>query len=162
LSGFVQNAHEAEGGMTRGMVDYQPKYQQAYGGAISSQRPAYLEVQDRGDNGGRRVISGYIGGSAGPGEVMMNERPLHEVDLEVTFDRLRGTVGRRRFDLSARGADLVGSFEQSGKRVPFVVRDLGALWSLTPADQAAILPLMLSCDTDTRIIQVVDLRTTQL
>jgi hypothetical protein len=31
LSGFVQNAHEAEGGMTRGMVDYQPKYQQAYG-----------------------------------------------------------------------------------------------------------------------------------
>jgi hypothetical protein len=162
LSGFVQNAHESEGGMTRGMVDYQPKYQLFYGGGISSQRPAYLEVQDRGDYGGRRIISGYIGGSAGPGEVQMNDRPMHEVDLEVTFDRLRGVVGRRRFDLSVRGGDLVGTFEQAGKRVPFAVRDLGALWSLTPADQAAILPLMLSCDTETQIIQVVDLRTSRL
>ena len=43
-------------------------------------------------------------------------------------------------------------------KLPFRVRGRGALWSMPPADQAAILPFVITCISDERkLVQDVDL-----
>jgi hypothetical protein len=56
------------------------------------------------------------------------------------------------------GDDLVGYFTMYGKKVPYIVRGADELWSMPAAVQGAILPLLLTCTEERRVIQNVDLR----
>jgi hypothetical protein len=56
------------------------------------------------------------------------------------------------------GDDLVGWFTMYGKKIPYVLRGADELWSMPAAAQAAVLPLLLTCTEETRLIQHVDLR----
>jgi hypothetical protein len=95
-----------------------------------SMRPLILTVADR--QGVRHIM----GGGA---------------DLELTPTSLRGSITMRshyrKFFLQAEGDDeLVGEIESFGMRFPFVVRGRRALWAMPAIDQAALLPLMLTCN----------------
>jgi hypothetical protein len=45
-----------------------------------------------------------------------------------------------------------------GNKVPFIVHGADELWSMPAAAQAAILPLLLTCTEETRVVQRVDFR----
>jgi hypothetical protein len=63
---------------------------------------------------------------------------------------------RDRIVLSGDAAD------QHGNKMPFVLRGAQQLWAMPAAAQATVLPLLLSCTEPTRVIQVVDLRQSDL
>ena len=68
------------------------------------------------------------------------------VDLHVSPDGLRGRVALRNYQLTATEDDTYAGEMQTGDRkVRFIVFGKSALWSMPPADQAALLPLRLSC-----------------
>ena len=68
------------------------------------------------------------------------------VDLSVSPSLLRGRLGQRFFDLHATKDDTYeGQVKISGWTYPFTVKGRSRLWTMPAADQAAILPLMLTC-----------------
>jgi hypothetical protein len=68
------------------------------------------------------------------------------LDLLMSPERLHGRISYRRFDLQATEDDsYVGEMWVADEKYRFVVFGKSALWSMPPADQAAILPFMLSC-----------------
>jgi hypothetical protein len=127
--------------------------------------PAHLEVRD---SDGARHISGGVGaeidsfvGMTGTKaadkftdsdwDIGENGSPFapvdHRVDIRFDTGSLHGRVARREFDLRSDGKDaLAGTVTENGMRYGFVLRGMSHLWSMPAADQAAVLPIMLSCD----------------
>lgn len=75
---------------------------------------------------------------------------VNGVELVLSPQAIDGTfvraIGVRTLHLRARGDDsLYGTFAIFGWEFPFLVRGAHLLWSMPAEDQAAILPLMLTC-----------------
>jgi hypothetical protein len=103
-----------------------------------SQLPVRFDVRD-GRQG--RVILGSIGDHVNPVEIHLTRDAIHADigwrrytldQLDVANDELRGTVHM----VSWYGQDI---------DEPFVVRGMSRLWAMPAADQAAVLPFMMSC-----------------
>jgi hypothetical protein len=124
LSGFVQPANQATG-YTRG---YQP---------------AHLEVRDE---AGQRHIFGSVGDDMSS-NLVPHDRPSKVIDFSLGGGGLHGQIASRRFELSHSDSDTLSGTVQisTGDVLPFELRGLSAVWAMPPADQAAIIPFMLSC-----------------
>lgn len=119
-----------------------------------------LTVRDRAADA-ERDIFGVVGDA--PEAAMRTMTPnSHGINLKLTRDAIRGTVGTRAFDLRARGDDYVGTLLMQDAHIPFVLRGAAELWAMPAAAQATILPLLLSCTEQTKVIQLVDLRQSDL
>ena len=73
-------------------------------------------------------------------------------DLALTPTSLTGGITYqrhyRKFFLDHVDGDrLVGEIESNSEHVPFVVEGLRELWEMPAMDQAALLPVLLSCNT---------------
>jgi hypothetical protein len=129
-------------------------------GLQSRTRPMHLEVFDR---RGERSIRGSIGDEIGemfhsinflhgaPGTDGEVGAPYyarsHTIDFAFSSSRLYGHVGTRVFDLHADGNDnLVGTVIMRAKPLPFILAGVNELWSMPPSDQAALLPMLLTCE----------------
>ncbi|MCU1278624.1 MAG: hypothetical protein JWM53_2170 [bacterium] len=162
VTGFATNIHSRGDEMSLVIVN-STTGQRTWVSGQGDSRPVSLEVRDTASNGaGERLIRGTIGetdGGVDPLSVQLLRNPvMHTVDLHLTADSLTGDVGTRRVDLRRANDDLLGYVEIYGHKVPFVVRGAGELWGMPAAAQAAILPLLLTCTTDTKLVQVVDFR----
>jgi hypothetical protein len=137
----------------------------ASGGSMRRPLPAQIEVRD---SAGRRAMFGTIGLqidtiSSLKGVQVTDSKladdwilgdtgsPLmpqaNGIDIAFNTSGLSGTIASRHYDLRADGADnLVGTMTVEGEKHEFVLRGVSGLWSMPVADQAAILPIMLSCD----------------
>src|SRR5204862_5185244 len=68
------------------------------------------------------------------------------VDLMVGRDGVAGRVGYRAFLLKQDGDKVTGQVRINDTRLAHAtVNGWDALWALPPADQAAILPALLTC-----------------
>ena len=86
-------------------------------------------------------IAGLLGTVAG---VAAARSPV--VDLRISPETLHGRISFRYFQLTATEDDsYVGEMRIGDDKYRFVLFGKSALWSMPPADQAALLPLMLSC-----------------
>jgi hypothetical protein len=124
----------------------------------------HLEVRDKhrerriqgsiGDDIGEMFTSlhGTSGGMGSPSNVVGDvgvpwNVKSHTIDFAFSTAELHGTIGSRRFDLHTGGDnDLVGTVILGGKSLPFVLRGVSELWSMPASDQAAILPMILTCE----------------
>jgi hypothetical protein len=68
-----------------------------------------------------------------------------EVRLNLFANRLEGVIGRCSYNLRQDGDALVQDFRASSYPMHLQINGLDALWQMPPADQAAILPLVLQC-----------------
>jgi hypothetical protein len=123
-------------------------------------RPVELEVRDIVERGvSQRRIRGSIGEMEEISEQTGGRNPPgHSVDLRFNREQLSGDVALRRYDMHRVGDNLVGHFTMYGKKVPYIVYGADELWSMPAPVQAAILPLLLTCTEETRMIQRIDLR----
>lgn len=117
-----------------------------------------IEVRDQRERDGAvaRRISGTVGGVARDLDeaVHLGQPPRHGIDLEISRDSLRGHVGLRDLDLHAHDDELDGTMTIAAQKLPFRLRGWGAVWAMPAADQAAILPFVLTCVADdTHLIQ---------
>lgn len=119
----------------------QPQYQSV--GHEYIQLPAHIEITDR---DGHRHVGGSIGDDFGSNFVA-HDRSSKVIDFSLGSDGLHGQIASRFFDLAIADADtLAGTMMIStGEKLPFELRGLSSVWSMPAADQAAILPFMLSC-----------------
>lgn len=106
-------------------------------GFIDGGHPTELVVRDA--NGARR-ITGNLGDLG--------------VDLSLTGDHLEGHAGLRVVSLSLESGALVGFLRQPNPAapggdkegvIPAKLDGRDALWGMPPADQAALVPLLLAC-----------------
>lgn len=123
-----------------------------------SEYASRIEVRDHAERGGvvDRRISGTVGATGRDLADALNfgRPPRRAIDLELTRDRLRGHVGLRDLDLRAHDDTLEGTMTIAEQKLPFRIRGWGAVWSMPAADQAAILPFVLTCVADgTHLIQ---------
>jgi hypothetical protein len=120
----------------------------------------YVEVSDRPDKdgGSARHFLGKTGDDDLDAGLIFGIPPRRQIDFVMGQTWLRGRVGRRTFDLHEDADRLVGTMSIVGNKVPFVLDGWGAVWAMTPADQAAILPFMLTClYDDVHLVQHVNL-----
>jgi hypothetical protein len=135
-------------------------------------KPSRIVVRDSKTSAGLvRTIEGSIGGADAPEfsgfedgrnaiiAAAATAGPRHhEIELRLAYDTISGKAGFREFDLHAQGDFYEGTMTFSGHKLPFRVRGRGALWSMPAADQAAILPFVITCVQDERrLVQEVDL-----
>jgi hypothetical protein len=136
-------------------------------GIQSRTRPMHLEVRDKyrerriqgsiGDDIGEMFTSlhGMMGGIGSPSSVVGDvgvpwNAKSHTIDFAFSSSQLHGTIGSRRFDLHAGGDNnLVGTVMLGGKSLPFMLMGVNELWSMPASDQAAILPMLLTCEDAT-------------
>jgi hypothetical protein len=135
------------------------------GGLNRIYQPAHIEVRDV---GGQRHIRGSVGEDMGsltltapnmlPSKMMKSswgrtpqplahDRPSKVIDFALDSGGLHGQIGSRLFALTDVGNDtLAGTVKVStGEVLPFELRGMSSVWSMPAADQAAILPFMLTC-----------------
>jgi hypothetical protein len=154
-------------------ADYRGRYMQLTGfyepndGSLHTTNQVQLEVRDY---GGERHIRGSIGagqvptigwagilsgtGGHGAGRIM-GDFGVHDrdriIDLSYNSGRLYGSLNGQRFALEVDGDDaLVGTVTGAGNVREFALRDVSRLWALPVADQAAVLPMLLSCKFNQR------------
>jgi hypothetical protein len=110
---------------------------------VRIQIPAHLEVRDV---DGHRHITGSIGDDMGT-LLIAHDRASRVIDFTLGADGLHGQVGSRLFDVARVDAEtMVGTVTIStGEVLPFEMRGISQMWSMPAADQAAILPFMLTC-----------------
>ncbi len=112
-------------------------------GSPKADNPIRLEVRDRASAGGgeRQVHGTTFADLTGPYGPLV-------IDYRYNRDGLSGTIGYRRYDLR-RDADgrLRGTMIIAGQTLPFELDGIDDLWSMPAADQAALVPLMMSCAT---------------
>jgi hypothetical protein len=145
----------------------QPAYQAV--GHENIQLPAHIQISD---GNGHRHMEGSVGDDFGTNFVA-HDRSAKVIDFSIGSDGLHGQIASRFFDLSLADPDtLAGTMRIStGEVLPFELRGLTAVWAMPAADQAAIIPFMLSCSQvdegrhmegvtteTTRPLQVVDFR----
>jgi hypothetical protein len=112
-------------------------------GSIDNRVPAAVDV---GDDHGMRHFTGNLGGLA--------------VDFIAGPGGMQGHVGIRVFALDAAADDryegtvlIPRERALSDQRIGLHVRGREALWAMPPADQAAILPAVLTCgNTQNRML----------
>jgi hypothetical protein len=106
-------------------------------GFVDGDHPSAIAIRDE---GGARRITGNIGNLG--------------VDLTLTGSHLEGHAGLRVIAMTQADDQLVGFMrlpnvwdEQAGRNavVKATLDGRDALWRLPPADQAALIPLVLSC-----------------
>jgi hypothetical protein len=103
---------------------------------VAPQTPLQIEARDR---NGLRAINGVF-----LGQDLNYNRP--GFDLQFSSGALVGSVGLRRFDLRRDGDDrLRGTMSLAGYDYDFAIDGIDELWRMPVADQAVLLPLMLSC-----------------
>jgi hypothetical protein len=101
----------------------------ALDGHIDGPVPSHIDVRE---DGNARTFIGQIGGA--------------KVALTLLADSLTGTVGRREFNLTMQGDQMVGLVHIEGiGSVPAIVHGVQALGDMPAADQAAVLPSLLTC-----------------
>ena len=164
VSGFATNIHST-GDQLSIVVVNTTTGETAFVSGQGDQRPVALEVRDvadRASGAAVRVIRGTIGEAGGATDPLamhlMRTPSAHEVDLQLGRDRLSGDVGLRHVDLRRSDDDFIGHVEIYSRKVPFVIRGADELWCMPAAAQAAILPLVLTCTAEARLVQRVDLR----
>ena len=110
---------------------------------LRTHQPAHMQVRDA---EGRRHFQGSVGDDMG-GLFIPHDRASKVIDFEIDSGGLKGQIGSRLFDLAAAGDDvLAGTVKIStGEVLPFELRGLSSVWAMPAADQAAILPFMLTC-----------------
>ncbi len=102
-------------------------------GFIDSQLSANLEVRDV---EGERVITGNLGASAG----------VAAVELHISQAGLRGRVGQRAFLMEIDGDRYVGKLRINDTRIAdATIEGREEFWKMPAADQAAVLPALLTC-----------------
>ena len=102
---------------------------------------AYIRVRDRWSlDGGQRDFTGAVGRSTRAADP---SSPV--VDFTLSQSSLRGRIGRRYYNLRAKGDSYVGIVNLAGAPFPFELKGRSRLWGMPAADQAAILPLMMTC-----------------
>ena len=150
-----KNAHPMPGGPSSGVVasggailgricgvdiNYDVKHKGDHifiNGVVSGSTSQYNANITVRDVNGVRLITGDFGAQAGYGAI----------DLQVTDTEITGRVGRRRFKLKAEGDQLVGHLNwSSDHEAPVQVNGYAAMRELPPADLAAILPPLLTCN----------------
>lgn len=114
-------------------------------GSIDNRTDAAIDVAD---DGGMRHFTGHLGGLA--------------VDFIAGTGGMQGHVGIRVFAVEATASNdyrgdmrIPGMFDPGGGKqsIGITVQGRDALWSMPPADQAAVLPAILTCgNTQHRII----------
>lgn len=105
-------------------------------GSIDNQMPAAIDVSEQ---GGVRHFTGNLGGLG--------------VDFTLAPDAMQGHVGIRVFALEPAGGNYHGYMRVPGtldvnggkQRVGVLVRGREALWAMPAADQAAVLPALMTC-----------------
>jgi hypothetical protein len=107
------------------------------------QQPAHMEVRDM---GGRRHFQGSVGDDIG-GLFIAHDRSSKVIDFSFDSSGLHGQIGSRMFDLGAATDDVMSGTVRisTGEVLPFELRGVSSVWSMPAADQAAILPFMLTC-----------------
>jgi hypothetical protein len=117
-------------------------------GSVDNRMPAAIDVSQ---TNGQRHFTGNLG-------------PL-AVDFVATPDGMQGHVGIRVFAIEAQGDTYRGFMRIPGlydvdnqkQRLGVIVAGKEALWSMAPADQAAVLPAIFSCSSaQFRIIDGLD------
>jgi hypothetical protein len=117
-------------------------------GSIDNQIPAAIDVSQA---NGQRHFSGNLG-------------PL-AVDFVATPEGMQGHVGIRVFAIEANGDAYHGFMRIPGlldveggkQRLPVTVAGQQALWSMAPADQAAVLPAIFTCGSmQFRVVDAID------
>jgi hypothetical protein len=154
-------------------AEYRGRFMQLTGfyepndGARHTTNQVQLEVRDY---GGERHLRGSIGAGQVPtigwagilsgisgdahgriiGDFAVHEGD-HLIDLTYNSGRLYGSLNGQRFALQVDGDDaLSGTVTVAGNAHDFTLRDVSRLWALPVADQAAILPMLLSCKFNDR------------
>ncbi|HEX2571661.1 MAG TPA: hypothetical protein VH877_19025 [Polyangia bacterium] len=124
--GFVASADEIErGSQARSLI-------------------ANIRIQDRWSlDGGMRDFTGSVGRTAEGADDLTNRSPVVDFTLSQTI--LRGRIGVRLYNLRAKDDAYEGVMVLAGKPYQFKLKGRGRLWSMSAADQAAVLPLMMSC-----------------
>lgn len=152
-------------------ADYRGRYMELAGfyepndGSVHTINQVQLEVRDY---GGQRHIRGAIGAGQIPvigwagrlagadghgGGRTLGDFAAHEgdraIDLSYNSGRLEGWVNGERFALHADGDDtLAGTVTAAGIARDYVLRGVSGFWSMPAADQAAVLPMLLTCRLD--------------
>jgi hypothetical protein len=119
----------------------EPTFQSA--GTPATTQPAHMEVRDEPMV---RHFRGSVGDDIG-GLFIAHDRPSAVIDFTLGRDSLHGQIGSRRFALEAVDDDTLSGTVVIANAAPrpFLVRGISAVWAMPPADQAAILPFMLTC-----------------
>jgi len=152
-------------------ADYRGRYLELAGfyepndGSVHTINQLQLEVRDY---GGQRHIRGAIGagqipvvgwvgrlaGADGHGAGRtIGDFAAHEgdrvIDLSYDTGRLEGWVNGERFALHAEGDDaFAGTVTVGGSARDYVFRGVRGFWAMPAADQAAVLPMLLTCKLD--------------
>jgi hypothetical protein len=166
VSGFATDSHSGVDNVTETVLDWHhrtcsPPRAVGLNGGQSDSRAVALEVRDTvsGEGVGERRVRGTIGEAEGfEAAPAFHSLPSHAVDIRFNREQLSGEVGQRTYEMRRRGDDLVGYFTMYGKKVPYILRGADELWSMPAAAQAAVLPLLLTCTEETRVIQHIDMR----
>lgn len=116
-------------------------------GFLDGRRPVDLSVHVHED--GTRAITGSLGRSV----------RTSKVELQLGAEELTGQIGLRRFDLDAEGDSFQGEMTYITCSGPgpcaapvqelsteAVIQGREQLWRMDPAEQAALLPLLLTCN----------------
>jgi hypothetical protein len=154
-------------------ADYRGRYMELAGfyepndGAVHTINQVQLEVRDfggerhlRGSIGAGQVpVIGWVGllaGQDGHGAGRtIGDFAVHEgdrvIDLAYNSGRLYGRLNGQLFALRDDGDDtLAGTVTVDGVAREFSIRGVSRLWALPVADQAALLPMLLTCRLDQR------------
>ena len=116
---------------------------------VGIQLPAHIEVTDV---GGRRHMEGTIGVDFGS-NVSVDDRPSEIIDFSLGADGLHGQIASRYFDLAVADADTLARHHVTASPPARGCAELlravcaAGVGHATAADQAAILPFMLSCSS---------------
>lgn len=99
-------------------------------GQLDTDQQAQIRVADE---SGQRSFTGSLGS--------------HAVDLRLRSNQIIGRVGPRYVDLKQDGEAFSGPMEVTGteEKTSAKVNGRTALWAMPAADQAAVLPILLTC-----------------
>ncbi len=149
-------------------ADYRGRYMEIAGfyepndGSLHTLNQIQLEVRDyagerhiRGSIGaGQEPVIGWVGMLAGAdghgGGRTIGDFAVHEGDrvIELAYNsgRLYGSISGQHFALEAADGDtFAGTVTAGGIAREYAIRGVSRLWEMPVADQAALLPMLLTC-----------------
>jgi hypothetical protein len=138
-SGLTDNGGSIRGRVCGMLVDFDVTHKGDHVqlvGSIDNRMPAAIDVSEQ---GGQRHFTGNLAGLG--------------IDFVLDPTMMQGHVGIRVFALEAAGdvyqgfMRIPGTLDVNGgkQRTSALVSGKGALWTMPPADQAAVLPALMTC-----------------